>query len=237
MKTILILGCLLFVISSTYGNKLDLIVTTDGDSIACKILEVNDSEIIFNMEAFGNKNVKTTINREKIVEFKYDAIQKDLYRFKPGTSYIVGKAYQKSSNIVEKDYPVTRKTYSLEYLKNASNEELQFYRYKAMKQQKTGKTLNIVGGSILGATVITSVTFADQLEMGVVVLAFFGGIAGLGSMVVGIPMSVTGKKRVERINAILNTACNGVTFDIKPNVQYNMMTKNYQPALTVRIRF
>ncbi len=70
--------------------------------------------------------------------------------------------------------------------------------------------MNIVGGSILGATAITSVVFADQLEMGVVVLAFFGGLAGLGTMAVGIPMNVTGKKRIERINTIKNTAYDGI---------------------------
>lgn len=233
MKKILILGCLLFVICYTYGKNLDLIVTTDGDSIACNILEVNDSEIIFKMEVFGRKNVKTTISREKIIEFKYDIIQKDLYGFKPGTSYIAGKAYP----IGGKTYPISRKTYKLESLQNASEEELQFYHYKAVKQQKTGKTLNIVGGSILGATAISSVIFADQLELGVVVLAFFGGIAGLGTMTAGISIKASGKKRVERINTIKNTSYNGVKINVNPSTQYNPVTQNYQSGVTLRIRF
>lgn len=217
-----------------YSQNLDLIITTEKDSIACKILKVNDSDIIFMVKSLGHKNVKSVLDREKIIEFKYDVIQEEMYFFKPGTSYIIGKAYHISPGT---SYPVTSKTYSLESLQNASDEELGYYHYKALKLQKTGKTLNIVGGSILGATVVSSAIFADQLELGVVILWLFGGITGLGTMAVGIPMNVTGKKRVERISTIKNMAFNDITIGLKPCAQYNMTTQNYQPGIAVKIRF
>jgi hypothetical protein len=56
-------------------------------------------------------------------------------------------------------------------------------------------------------------------------------------MAVGIPMNVTGKNRVERINTIKSTAYDGVKIDLKPYAQFNPATQNYQPGVTLRIRF
>ena len=75
------------------------------------------------------------------------------------------------------------------------------------------------------------------MDLGVVVVGFIGGLAGLGTMAVGIPMNVTGKKRVERINTIKNTAYDGIKIDLKPCAQYNLATQNYQPGVTLRISF
>ena len=109
---------------------------------------------------------------------------------------------------------------------------------KAQKLQKSGKTITIVGGSILGATVLATILFADQLGLGVVVLDFIGGVAGLGTMAVGIPMNITGKKRVKQMNANMNSAFdNGITIDLRPCAQYNLMIQNYQPGVMLRIRF
>ena len=130
MKKIIFFGILMFITCFISAQNNDLIVTAEGDSIACEILEVTDSEIIFKMKFNGKRNVQTKTNREDIVEFKYDVIQEGMYIFKPGTSYIVRKAY-----------PVSRNTYSLNYLQDASVEELEYYHYKALKLQKTGKTV------------------------------------------------------------------------------------------------
>ncbi|MGQ7870512.1 hypothetical protein [Sunxiuqinia sp. sy24] len=134
-----------------------------------------------------------------------------------------------------------QKPYSMEYLENASPQELDFYLDKALKLQKTGKTVTIVGGSILGATAATVggvALFAEgDWALGAVVIGFFGGIAGLGTMAVGIPMKATGKKRIERINTIKNTAFDGVKIDLRPCAHDNLMTQNYQPGITLRIRF
>ena len=44
-------------------------------------------------------------------------------------------------------------------------------------------------------------------------------------------------KEVERINTIKNTAYDGIKIDLKPCAQYNLVPQNYQPGLTLRIKF
>ena len=91
-----------------------------------------------------------------------------------------------------------QKKYSHEDLEKLSQEELDSCLNKALKLQKAGKTVTIVGGSILGATAVTIAGVAIFAEgdwaLGAAVIGFFGGIAGLGTMAVGIPMKATGKK-------------------------------------------
>lgn len=127
--------------------------------------------------------------------------------------------------------------YSMESLEKLSQEELNIYLDEALKLKKNGKTVTIVGGSILGATTISVILIGNSMDLGVVVVGFIGGLAGLGTMAVGIPMNVTGKKRVERINTIKNTAYDGIKIDLKPCAQYNLATQNYQPGVTLRISF
>ena len=132
---------------------------------------------------------------------------------------------------------LAQEKYSVENLEKLSQEELKIYLDEALKLKKDGKTVTIVGGSILGATTISVILIGNSMELGVVVVGFIGGLAGLGTMAVGIPMNVTGKKRVERINTIKNTAYDGIKIDLKPCAQYNLATQNYQPGVTLRISF
>lgn len=125
--------------------------------------------------------------------------------------------------------------YSNEFLEKASPEELDVYLNKALKLQQTGRTLNITGVAILGGTLVSSLLLADQLELGVVILAFFGGVAGLGTLAVGIPMNLTGKSRAERIRTYNNRGA--VYLRFKPETQYHFATQNYKPALTLSICF
>ena len=134
-----------------------------------------------------------------------------------------------------------QKEYTLENLEKASQEEINDYLNKALKLQKSGKTVTIVGGSILGGTAATIAGMAIFAEgdwaLGAVVVAFFGGLAGVGTLAVGIPMNITGKKRVERINSIRGTAFFDTNIELKPCVHYNLVAQNYQPGITFRIRF
>ncbi len=128
-----------------------------------------------------------------------------------------------------------QKTYSVTNLEQASQEELNIYLDKALKLKKDGKTVTIVGGATIGAGVL--VGLVGPKNLGTVAVAGLVGIAGLGTMAVGIPMRITGKKRVERINTIKNTAYDGIKIDLKPCAQYNLVTQDYQPCVTFRISF
>ena len=78
---------LLFMVASCYSQNLDLIVTTQGDSIACRIDSITESHLYFEMNNL-NKWIHTNIEKEKVAEYKQNEIDKRLYNFKPGTSII-----------------------------------------------------------------------------------------------------------------------------------------------------
>ncbi len=128
-----------------------------------------------------------------------------------------------------------QKPYSVENLQNLSQEELDVYYNNALKLQKTGKTMTIIGICVVGGAGVFKILGPNDLSTGV--LAGMLGIAGIGVLGVVIPMNLTGKARLERIHSIKNTAFNDVGIKIQPCVQYNLATQNYQPAVTLLIRF
>lgn len=124
----------------------------------------------------------------------------------------------------------------MENLEKASQEELDGYMNKALKLKKTGLTMTIVGTIAFGASTAIIYAFDEQLGLGAI--QFFAlGIAGLGTMAIGIPMNLTGKSRVKRINTIKVTALYDVNINFKPCVQYNLAAQNYQPGIALIIRF
>ena len=79
---------LLSVFSKTYAQQYDLIVTTKGDSIACKIDSITDAAVYFEMKN-NNNWVNTNIKRDEVMEYKHNAIDMKMFVFKPGSSYIL----------------------------------------------------------------------------------------------------------------------------------------------------
>ena len=94
------------------------------------------------------------------------------------------------------------KKFSVTNLEQASQEDLKIYLDKAKKLIKDGKTATIVGGVALAAAVLWGITDPLGHELGTVLEAGIVGIAGLGTMAVGIPIRITGSIRVKRINTI-----------------------------------
>ena len=132
-----------------------------------------------------------------------------------------------------------QKTYSFENLQKASQEELDVYLNKAMKLQKTGKTFNIIGGTCIGllagTVILENVAHTDPwgtILVGIITVPIAGA-----SFAIGIPTNLTGKSRIERINTIKGTAFQNINIDLQPCVQYNLATQNYQPGVTLKIRF
>jgi hypothetical protein len=87
MKKHLLLVLLLTMLCQVYSQYYDLIVTTIGDSIACRIDSITDTHIYFEML---NKRywVNTNVNKENVIEFQRNAINKKQAVFKEGTSII-----------------------------------------------------------------------------------------------------------------------------------------------------
>ena len=185
---------------SVFSQNLDLIVTTVGDSIACKIDSVTTSHIYLQMKTNGN-GVSTSIDKSSILDYQMNKIENRPYMFKPGTTII---------------------------------QPINVSLNKAFGLKKNGKTVTAIGGAGMGAGVIILL-----LSEGLGGVAAGGGvfIVGLGTMGVGITMNITGKKRIERINVIRNTAYNGISIEIEPCTHYNFINQDYQPGIKFRIRF
>ena len=77
----------LFLFASGFSQDLDLIVTTKGDSIACRIDSISETHIYFEMKS-QNKWAQTHVGLTDVSEYKRSAIDKKKYVFKAGTSII-----------------------------------------------------------------------------------------------------------------------------------------------------
>ena len=87
MKKLLLIILLLAALSRIYSQDYDLVVTTKGDSIACRIDSITDTHIYFEMKI--NKYwTHTNINKTDVIEFKRNIINKRQVVFKNSTSYI-----------------------------------------------------------------------------------------------------------------------------------------------------
>jgi len=127
--------------------------------------------------------------------------------------------------------------YSIQNLQKASKEELKLYKDEALKLQKKGRIYSIVGLSSFGVAIFCAITGMDFGYFGPNVrnqaLLDIGGgamIVGVISLAIGIPMSIKGRSRVERIMYDVNV-------DLRPSIQHNLATQNCQPGVTLRIRF
>lgn len=91
MKKLLLFSFIIIFQFNTSAQKLDLIVSNKGDSIACKIDSVTASHIYFEMTANGGDIVNTMFDLNNIKVYKKDIILKYQYLYKSGTSIIAGK--------------------------------------------------------------------------------------------------------------------------------------------------
>lgn len=88
MKRILIIFILLlFVLSAVYSQKYDLLVRSNGDSIACRIDSITSTHVYFHMKSRGYW-VYTGVNKNQISEVKREVIDLKSVYLKPGTSFI-----------------------------------------------------------------------------------------------------------------------------------------------------
>ncbi|TLX70510.1 hypothetical protein E9993_22090 [Labilibacter sediminis] len=131
---------------------------------------------------------------------------------------------------------IAQNPYSLENLEKLSEQELDVYYNKALKLQKSGKTATRVGLISLGASFLT-IPLDDSGGMVAATTIMVVGIPALVTTIVGVSMNSTGKKRVERINLIKNSALNDINIYLGPCLQYNLAAKNYQSGITLKIKF
>jgi len=110
MKIYLTLSIIVLIQIRAYSQNLDLVVTTSGDSITCKIDSVARSAIYFQIRGYGRKWVQTFEAIELTKEFKYDCIVESDYNYKPNSSIITCKA-KKSIKYLKTKYPINNYSY------------------------------------------------------------------------------------------------------------------------------
>jgi len=93
MKNVLCAILLFSLASIAYPQNFDLIVKSNGDSIACRIDSITNTKVYFEMK-FHYSWTHTDINISDCIEYRMDAIKKESVVFKPGTSYIMPVAEQ-----------------------------------------------------------------------------------------------------------------------------------------------
>ena len=227
MKRKIVFGLLFLVSICSYSQNLDLVVTVSGDSVACKIDSISESSIYLQIKTAGNdKWIQTIYSKEDIYHFKYREIDPSKYTFKEGTSKIIGP--------VQPVYP--KKFPDKMTLKNASNEGLDFYLVKAKQTKKKGAIMSIAGP--LAATAGGLLFYATFSFSGDNVMAGTGALimlTGIVTTFVGIPIIITGTSRVKNINEIKRSRV--MTMELTPVGNYNFQANNYQPGITLRIRF
>ncbi len=88
MKKNLFLIVFLIGIGNAFSQDYDLIITTEGDSIACHIDSITDTHIYFEMKA-NYYWTHTHMDVNKVSEFKRLELDRKTIRFKRGTSILL----------------------------------------------------------------------------------------------------------------------------------------------------
>jgi hypothetical protein len=227
MRKICFIGVLVLMQFNSISQNLDLVVNHLGDSIACRIDSITDKQIYFEMKS-NYKWIHTFYDISNITEYKRNVINKDLYKFKPGTSYIESLAMRSSF-------------YSSDNLRNSSPQELNLYLNLALKQKKNSIILSIAGSAIaIAGYAIVNAHFDFSPESGDDFWLGTGGIMMLGggvTTVVGLAKLSVSSSRINKIEDIKTGSSEIVYMEISPCAQYDLNTQNYVPGIKFNIRF
>ena len=129
-----------------------------------------------------------------------------------------------------------QRTYSEANLRQASPEELIASLKKSQQLKKTGAAFSIAGPIIFGIGIIKAASeepgsYSISDETGMIIMA------GTISTFVGLPILITNSSRVKRITRIMNENSQTFFFELAPCSFQNCLSNNYQPGVTMRIRF
>ncbi len=105
MKNLSLISILLFISIASAAQKLDLIVTATGSSVACKIDSLSETDIYVKIITNESKTwAATSYSLKNIKSFEYNSIDPELYRFKNGSSVIIGKKSGTSYKYLKGEY-------------------------------------------------------------------------------------------------------------------------------------
>lgn len=127
--------------------------------------------------------------------------------------------------------------FSEQNLKTSSQEELEIYFSQAKKQKKAGGILLIAAPVSLGTGLLLWTNAwkggsEDQLSLGSLML-----IGSCGAAIVGIPLRITGSKRVKRVSEAWNSMNNNTQIILEPSLFNSITTQNIHSGVSLKITF
>lgn len=147
------------------AQKLDLIVTSDGTSIACRIDSITKTEIYFQMKSHGGNWAQTKDKLDNIIIYKYDFIDRRNYTFKAGTSIIARDANQNLHSFNRNAVYISAGTLGLYFSASGF--------YERIISREESNTLNAKAFTRLG--IGRYISWGDQ---GTFILPHFGVLTG-----------------------------------------------------------
>lgn len=129
-----------------------------------------------------------------------------------------------------------QKLYSEQNLQKLSQEELSIYLTHSKKLKKTGAIISISGAALkVTGIVVISVFEPSYMGEGQMIGALMT-VSGIGALLIGLPILVTGANRVQRINEILDIRLNKASINVVPYQTYNSLVNRNQTGITFRIK-
>ncbi|MBN1158495.1 MAG: hypothetical protein JXA61_03875 [Bacteroidales bacterium] len=90
MKIAISMSLIFLCVNAVYTQNFDLLVKSNGDSIACRIDSITSTQYFFEMRINGAW-VHTHINKENVIKYDSNVVNKKNTDFMPGTSIITHK--------------------------------------------------------------------------------------------------------------------------------------------------
>ena len=123
--------------------------------------------------------------------------------------------------------------YTMQNLKQASQENLDSYLKKAHKLKKAGAVVTITGSTLI----LTGIILVSTNQESAGYVGIYTTLVGLPIAVIGLPILITGSSRVKKINKIRNLVSDEIYFEIAPCSFHDNLAQNYQSGITLRLRF
>lgn len=204
--------CLLMLISlCIYSQKLDLVITTKGDSIACKIDSINNDLLHISTYRDG-KMTYAAIQSEQVFSYERNMFEEKEIKRIPGTMYFKLKT---PKYIKDRIYHRSSSPYSVNNLNNASEEELQTLLNESLEKKRTGKILLSTGTAAIAVgtgLIFVQTSSTDFGYLGVLVIIPLGLLIDI----IGLPIFLTGSTREKRVNYFINTNDQKKSLSISP---------------------
>ncbi len=189
----------------------DIIVRNTGDTIFCKITNIDSTKIMFDMEK-NEKIISTSISKNEIIDYKYQYQYTSSIEYQIDTikSLDIVLIYKKNGNpykILKNEKDVS--LYDLDQMLKNDKEAYSIYK-KAGLQRLIALCFAGSGGACIGSALA-------QLMLGEIDGPTAGGIIGAGCVFVAIAFPIQLKANINFFNAVKKYDANLKNTSMRPS--------------------